>query len=74
VTSPIWDPSQGEAPDPTLLLLLLLLFININVNITIITIYYYSLLTDKSLAWLPSEKPNKQLKEPDADSYTQPMG
>jgi hypothetical protein len=30
-------------------------------------------LTDRSLAWLPSERPNKQLKESDADIYTQPM-
>ena len=31
------------------------------------------MLTDRSLAWLPSERPNKQLKESDADIYTQPM-
>jgi hypothetical protein len=27
----------------------------------------------QELAWLPSESPNKQLKEPEADIYTQPM-
>ena len=27
------------------------------------------MLTDRSLAWLPSERPNKQLKEADADIY-----
>jgi hypothetical protein len=26
-----------------------------------------------SLGWLPYERPNKQLKESDADTYTQPM-
>jgi hypothetical protein len=30
-------------------------------------------LTDGSLAWLPSKKPNKQLKESDADTCTQLM-
>jgi hypothetical protein len=30
-------------------------------------------LTDRSLAWLSSERPNKQLTETDADTYTQPM-
>jgi hypothetical protein len=30
-------------------------------------------LTERSLAWLPSERPNKQPKEPDADTYTQPI-
>ena len=37
--------------------------------------YYwcYGLLTDRRLAWLPSERPNKQLKESDADIYIQPM-
>jgi hypothetical protein len=28
---------------------------------------------DRSLAWLSSEGPNKQLTETDADTYTQPM-
>jgi hypothetical protein len=27
-------------------------------------------LIERSLAWLPSEKPNKHLKESDADIYT----
>jgi hypothetical protein len=27
----------------------------------------------KNLSWLPSKRPNKQLKEPDADICTQPM-
>jgi hypothetical protein len=31
------------------------------------------MLTDRSLAWLFSERPNKQLKESDADTYTQSM-
>jgi hypothetical protein len=30
-------------------------------------------LTDRGLAWLSSEGPNKQLKESDADTYTQTM-
>jgi hypothetical protein len=30
-------------------------------------------LTKMGLSWLPSERPNKQLKELDADIYTQPM-
>jgi hypothetical protein len=32
-----------------------------------------SVLAHRSLAWLPSEKPNKQLKESDADASSQPM-
>jgi hypothetical protein len=37
--------------------------------------YYwcYGMLINRSLAWLPSERPNKQLRESDADIYTQPM-
>jgi hypothetical protein len=37
--------------------------------------YYwgYGELTKRNLAWLPSEWPNKQLKESDADICTQPM-
>jgi hypothetical protein len=37
--------------------------------------YYwgYGLLTKRGLSWLPSERSNKQLKELDADNYTQPM-
>ena len=31
------------------------------------------MLTNRSLAWLTSERPNKQPKESDADTYTQPM-
>ena len=31
------------------------------------------MLADQSLAWLPSERPIKQLKESDADIYIQPM-
>ena len=31
------------------------------------------MLTDRSLAWLPSERSNKQLKESDADTSSQPM-
>jgi hypothetical protein len=36
--------------------------------------YYwgYGALTKRDLAWLPSERPNKHLKESDADIYTQP--
>jgi hypothetical protein len=30
-------------------------------------------LKSRILAWLLSERPNKQLKESDADTYTQPM-
>jgi hypothetical protein len=33
----------------------------------------YEGLTKRGLAWLPSERPNKQLKESDADICTQPM-
>jgi hypothetical protein len=33
----------------------------------------YGVLTDRSLAWLPSERPNKQLAEAEADTYTQLM-
>jgi hypothetical protein len=35
--------------------------------------WYYGVLTKRSLAWLPPQKANKQLKESDADIYTQPM-
>ena len=31
------------------------------------------MLTKRGLSWLPSERPNKQLKESDTDSYTQPV-
>jgi hypothetical protein len=31
------------------------------------------MLADRSLAWLPSKRPNKQLKESDANTSTQPM-
>ena len=31
------------------------------------------MLTDRNLAWELAERPNKQLKESDADTYTQPM-
>ena len=37
------------------------------------TITDYGVLTDRSLEWLSSERPNKQLKESDADIYTQSM-
>jgi len=40
------------------------------------TLHYYwycGMLTDRSLAWLSSERPNKQLTETDPDSYTQAM-
>jgi hypothetical protein len=30
----------------------------------------YGVLIDRSLEWLPSERPSKQLKESDADIYT----
>jgi hypothetical protein len=30
-------------------------------------------VTDRSLSWLPSQRPNKQLTESDAETYTQPM-
>jgi hypothetical protein len=30
-------------------------------------------LTNRSLAWLPSKRSKKQLKESDADTHTQPM-
>jgi hypothetical protein len=33
----------------------------------------YGVLIDRSLAWMPSERPNKQLKESDTDTYNQPM-
>jgi hypothetical protein len=33
----------------------------------------YGVFTDRSLAWLPSEKPNKQLIKTDTDTDTQPM-
>jgi hypothetical protein len=38
--------------------------------------YYwvYEELTKRNLLWLPSERPNKQLKESGADIYTQPNG
>jgi hypothetical protein len=39
----------------------------------LITNTIYGMLTERSLAWLPSERPYKQLKESDADTYTQPM-
>jgi hypothetical protein len=37
--------------------------------------YYwgYGALTKRNLSWLPSERPNKQLKESDADICTHPM-
>jgi hypothetical protein len=35
--------------------------------------WWYGVLTDRSLAWLPSKRPNKQLQESDTDTYTQPM-
>ena len=38
-----------------------------------ITDAIYDVLTDRSLAWLSSERPNKQLTETEADTYTQPM-
>ena len=31
------------------------------------------MFVDRSLAWLSSERPSKQLKESDADTITQPM-
>jgi hypothetical protein len=36
--------------------------------------YYwcYDVLTDRSPAWLSSERPYQQLSETDADTYTQP--
>ena len=33
----------------------------------------FSVLIERSLAWLPSERPNKQLEESDADTYTHLM-
>jgi hypothetical protein len=33
----------------------------------------YGVLTNRSLAWLPSKRPNKQLKESDTGIFTQPM-
>jgi hypothetical protein len=33
----------------------------------------YGVLTDRSLTWLPSERPSEQLTETDADTYTQPI-
>jgi hypothetical protein len=38
--------------------------------------YYWchGTLTERSLAWLSSERPNKQLTETDTDTYTQPLG
>jgi hypothetical protein len=37
--------------------------------------YYwdYGTLTKRNISWLPSKRPNKQLKESDADIYHQPM-
>jgi hypothetical protein len=37
--------------------------------------YYwgYRALTKRALSWLPSERPNTQMKESDEDIYTQPM-
>ena len=37
--------------------------------------YYwcYGVLVDRSIAWLSSERPNKQLTETYLDTYTQPM-
>jgi hypothetical protein len=37
--------------------------------------YYwcYGVLIDRSLAWLSSERPNKQLTKTDADTYTHPV-
>ena len=35
--------------------------------------YCYSVLTDRSLAWQPSERPNKQLAKTDTGTYIQPM-
>jgi hypothetical protein len=34
---------------------------------------WYVVLTDRNLAWLSSEEPNKQLTETGAESYTQPL-
>jgi len=31
------------------------------------------MLIERSLSWLPSKRPNKELNETDADTYTQPM-
>ena len=39
----------------------------------IITDAIYGVLTDRSLAWLSSERTNKQVKESDANTYTQTM-
>ena len=38
--------------------------------------YYwcYAVLTDRSLAWLSSERPNKQLTETDIDTSSQALG
>jgi len=50
VTSPNWDPAQGEAPRPDTVT---------NVG---------GMLTDRSLAWLSSDRPNKQITEAEADT------
>jgi hypothetical protein len=31
------------------------------------------MLTDRILAWLPSQRPNRQLKASNLDTYTQPV-
>jgi hypothetical protein len=39
-----------------------------------LTLYWgYRALTKRNLSWLPSERPNKQLKESDARIHAQPM-
>jgi hypothetical protein len=54
---PTWDPFQGEAPRTN----------------TITDAMMCLQCTDKSLLWLPSERPNKHLSETDADTCTQQL-
>ena len=35
-----------------------------------LTLLCYDMLTDRNLAWLSSERPNQQLTETEADTYT----
>jgi hypothetical protein len=32
-----------------------------------------AMIIERSIAWLPSESPNNQLKDSDSDTYIQPM-
>ena len=62
MTGPNKNPAQEETWGPD----------TITNTITFILLHF-GVLTDWSLAWLPSERPNKQQAKRDADTYTQPM-